>query len=118
MLLNFFWFFTGQQIFRSHEKVVILEIYNEFLTDFREASNKDKESQINFGDFIDSLKIDLNKHWEIVFSPNKQLRIAAFKVLKQSYYLGLISHLQASEVFLIYLNDDVTDIDVISGKKL
>ena len=92
--------------------------YNDFLIDFQNISNNNQENKINFGDFIDSLKIDLDKYWEIVYSPNKQLRMSAFKVLRQSYYLGLISHLQASEMFLIYLNDDMTEIDLISGKKI
>ena len=97
---------------------MILDIYHDFLLDFKNCVGASNSSPINFGDFIDVLKIDVDKYWNIIFSTNKNLRLIAFKVLKQCYYQGLMSYVQASELFLVWLNDNLTEADPHSGDKI
>jgi len=114
ILLNFFWYFTSQDSFNSWDKVAILEIYHEFLQSFTTSES----SQLNFGEFIDWLKTDMAKYWNILCSTSKQLRVSGFRVLKQWYLLGMVPHLQAWELFLVCLNDNVTEVDSIRGSKV
>lgn len=118
-LLSYFWNFVNQEAFDENEKVVLLDIYNDFLTDFQKLSSSENSSlDINVGDFIDSLKIDVKSCLQNIFVPNKNLRLITFKVFKQSYYIGLVPFTQAAELFLICLNDNITEVDPRAGTKI
>lgn len=70
-------------------------------------------------EFIDSLKFSIDQtHWNAILSKNKELRVTIFKVFKESYKHGLISYTTATEVFMVYLNDTLTEYDHLSGLTL
>jgi hypothetical protein len=112
--LNFFWYFTSQLCFSDEEKVWILDIYHEFLVDFR--TNKD--NALGVGELIDSLKVEVSNYWNIIRSPNAKLRVVALQVIKECYHQGMVHYLQAAELFLVCLADDVSEIDDFSGKRM
>lgn len=73
VLLNYYWFFTNNKNLVDSDKVHILQIYLEFLVDFKDCSSKE-DLNINFGEFIDTLKQDSLKNLSIFMTSNSNLR--------------------------------------------
>lgn len=114
-LLNSFWHFIEKPDFDDDQKVAILDIYHEFLCDLKSKASLDES--INFGDFIDTLKTDIHTNSNLIFTPNKELRKILFKVIKLSYYQGLIHYTQAAEYFMTNLNEAVQEVDETKGTR-
>ena len=116
ILLNFFWHFIKQQGIKEDDKAAILHIYYGFLLDLNKKSSEGN-SDINLGDFIDVLKINIGENLLIIFSRNIGLRRICFKVIHQCYLQGFIPYNQAAEFFLICLNDSITELEPETGEK-